>query len=549
MTSNPKVPMTKLAKIADDQHGSGKLNGLRVLMFIQRAWGKRIGHPIAKDLARNGARLAAFVEKKETYDFVCRQDDVDYSPILVYEEIMNRPRDFIIDGVDESSICKDLDIDSIWPIATTEHNLARRYAGKYHYQNVQNMDDDFIVDYMRGMHSQIRKLFDDFRPHIVVSPNFVAPNHLITEFLARQRGIRMLAVTHTRISGIYSFCYDHKLHDGRGIRRVKALQAREATSSRMDDAYEFIASFRKKFAQPLYQERIKQAARKNSLPRRTLIAVKQSVRYMLKGGINPIPAIGITPDNLSPYYIFRDLFMSWKYRRQADRFPYYDLNKLGRYAYCPLQMQPEALIDTISGQFNNQFEVARLTAKSLPDDLTLVVKDHPSMIGKRGTKFYDKLMRTPNIKVIDHRTPSSELLQNCEIVISPGGTTVVEGAYFRKPAIQFSDIGVTQLLPNVVTHSDFSTLPARIREIMGMEISPEEYDFQLACFIAGAMDVGFEADHDGLWVYGYEINMKTLYDHFEREIVDSCAETGQWRPAAANDTSKSAAVGLDFNEV
>ena len=90
------------------------------------------------------------------------------------------------------------------------------------------------------------------------------------------------------------------------------------------------------------------------------------------------------------------------------------------------------------------------------------------------------------------------MLRLCDVVVGSVGTTIVEAAYYRKPVIQFSDLGVTQLLPNVVQHSDFSSLAGRIREVVSSAWNLEDYEFKLHCFVASAMDVGFEIDHDGL---------------------------------------------------
>ena len=529
-----------LPKGAGDRAGQESVEGLRVFVFVQRLWGVRIGHYIATQLVNKGARVSAFVEKKATMEFVKTQCDVEYEEILSYENIMNDPHAFIDEDVTLDEICNDLGIDSIWPLATTEHDLARCYSGKFFYEDVQNKDDDFIIAYVKAMYCQIRRLFVAFDPDVVITPNFVAPHHLIVELMAKRRGIRMIGVSGTWVDGIFSFCYDYKVCEGPVIERVRRLQARELVSPNAQKARDYIEEYRKNYSQPLYQARIDDILKKSHLLRELKQACIASARYLLRGGVNPMPNIGTTPDNRSPWYLFRDVLMEWKYRREAARFEYTPLEEIGRFAYFPFQMQPEALIDTIAGHFSNQVEVARLTAKSLPGDMSLVVKEHPSMLGKRGRKFYEKLARTPNIKVVDYRLTPSELLKRCELIVSPGGTTLAEGAYFGKHAIQFSEIGVTQLLPNVFKQSDLSKLPSRIREILSTPLGGEEYEFQLECFVAGAFDLGFEIDYVGLWVYGYEINLSQLYDQFEKVILESCRETGRLKNINENYANASA---------
>ena len=503
------------------------VRGLRVLMFVQRNWGITIGHSIAMRLSKRGARLSAIVEKKPTFEFVKSQTDVEYEHILSYEEIMNDPGRFIDDDVSLDSICRDLDIDSIWPIATTEHNLVRSYGGRYYYEEIQNKDDNFIASYMKAFYSQARFLFDSFQPDIVISPNFVAPNHLIVENMAKCRGVRMIAANQTRVRGICSFTYSYNGTDGPFVRRIRELQKRIAVSPNAERAFDYIRKIREDRSKSLDVQRVEKKQSNYRILREIESALKQSVMYLIKGGANPMPNIGPTPDNRSPWYLFRDLFMAWKYRREAQTFQYTALGSIGAFAYFPLQTQPEAQIDTVAGYFNNQFETARLTAKSLPGDMTLAVKEHPGMLGKKGRRYYEKLSRTPNIKLIDYRVPPSELLERCDLVISAGGTSAVEAAYYGKPAIQFSDLALTQLLPNVIRHSDFSSLSARISQVLALRPNPVEYEFRLNCFVAAAMDVGLEIDYWGCWEYGYEIDMDQLYDHFEVEILRSCRETGR----------------------
>ena len=520
---------TQLPTQPDDLTAHSSVRGLRVLMFVQRNWGIRIGHPIAARLSKKGARLSAIVEKKATLDFVHSQTDVEYEHILSYEEIMNNPDRFVDDDISLNDICQDLGVESIWQIATTEHNLVRSYSGRFYYEDVQNKDDDFIVSYIKAFYCQTRLLFDRFKPDIIISANFVAPNHLIAEHMGRRNGVRMIAVTQTRVGELCSFCYDHTGSDGPFVRRVRDLQNRTTISLNAEKASNYIDKFRSNYTKSLDIDRLEKKQRNYNTLREGERVLKHSILYLLKGGVNPMPNIGPTPDNRSPWYLFRDMWMTWKCRRDAKKFEYTPIENLGSFAYFPLQTQPEAQIDTVAGYFNNQYETARLTAKSLPGAMTLAVKEHPGMFGKRRRTFYERLSRTPNIKLIDYRVSPSELMERCNLVISAGGTSVVEAAFYGKPAIQFSDLAITQLLPHVIRHSDFSSLSTRISQVISSRPDPNEYEFRLNCFVAGAMDVGGKFDYWGYWEHGCEMDLDALYRFYEEEILRCCRETGRLR--------------------
>src|SRR3989344_3597300 len=114
--------------------------------------------------------------------------------------------------------------------------------------------------------------------------------------------------------------------------------------------------------------------------------------------------------------MLRDHYAKKWYRYCADRFPYHALDSIKKYVYFPLQFQPEEAIDVTAPFFNNQIETARLVAQSLPDDFTLVVKDHPDMAELRSPSYLQKIARTPNVKLVDYRVSSERLLKDATLV-------------------------------------------------------------------------------------------------------------------------------------
>src|SRR3989344_3637382 len=126
------------------------LQGKKILIFQQRRWALRIGHFLAK-------KLSAIVMKKSIHDFVVKQQDVKYELIINQDEAMENPKKFL-EGDDFSlaEICRDLGIDSIWPLIATERTHVKSYRDKAFYGFRKNVSDEEMADYAKAVYKYIK---------------------------------------------------------------------------------------------------------------------------------------------------------------------------------------------------------------------------------------------------------------------------------------------------------------------------------------------------------------------------------------------------------
>lgn len=227
--------------------------------------------------------------------------------------------------------------------------------------------------------------------------------------------------------------------------------------------------------------------------------------------------IGATIDNKSPRIIIRDHYCHKIYRRFMKNYKYSPLPK--KYVYLPLQFQPEAPIDVAAPYASNQIETARQIAMSLPDDYTLAVKEHPGMVGLRPPSYIEKIARTPNVKLIDYRLSSQTVIKNADLIISPNSTTLAEAAFLKKPAIQLGDLGTTLKLPNVVKHSDLTTLTRKIKDLLKLNLDTEEYERKLENYVAAVFDTQLPFDYLGLWEKGRRDEWEALWSTYRNELA------------------------------
>lgn len=503
----------------------GGLQNKRILIFQQRGWAINIGHFLAKKLRDEGCRLAAVTLKRTTHNFIINQKEVKYDYIISNDDIMARPKDYLQgDRYSLKEICDALGVDSIWPLVYSLRNHVKSYKDKYYYGFKQNVPDEEIVDYIMAVYKMIKSIFDKFNPEIIVVPNIIALPHIMLNLYAEQRGIRMLSITDSKIKGYYVFSHSYQDDKGAFYDYVDGLNKGEKETGSRKAAKDYIKEFRDKFKKPESLVNFEKASSKINLIKKVkqeLSPYKQILRWYIKGpSQNYLESTGITSDYKPPRIILRDHYCHKTNKKFMDHFSYYPFEKLNKFIYFPLQFQPEAITDVIAPYFCNQIETARQVAMSLPDDYTLAVKEHPAMAGLRPPSYIEKTARTPNVKLVDYRINSEEIIKRADLIVSPNSTTIAEAAFLNKPAIQLGNLGTTLKLPNVFKHTDMTTLPAKIKEALKVDLNTAEYEKRLENFVAAVYDTGFDVKYVTLWEKGEGDSMENLWRIYKKEIIN-----------------------------
>jgi len=494
------------------------LNKKRILIFQQRGWAKSIGHFIAKKLQAEGCELAAITFKKTTHEFIAGQTEVKYSQIVNIDDIYEYPEKYIgNENITFEQICRELDIDSLWPLIHSERMLVRSYGEKYFYSYRQNVPDDFMVSLIKAHYKAIRDLIDNFKPDVILMASFVYFGHVLIAKIGERKGIPTVSIADGKVPGYFIFVHDHLVNEAPLIERARLLNDHQIQTANREQAQKFIREFREKFKQ---QTQMRDTSGKVSFLkkiRRELSPYKQIYNWYTKPNINSIKTVDPTIDYRPPRIILRDHYCQKKYLKFAQRFPYYPFEKIEKFIFYPLQFTPEASADIICPLFNNQVEIARQIAMSLPDDYTLVVKEHPGMVGLRTPGYLEKIARTPNVKLIDYRIPSEEVLKKADLLITNYSTSIFEAALYRKPVIMLSDSGIFKLLPNVIKHTDMGTMTTVIKKALALDTDNAEYERRLENYVAAVYDVGFNFNYTKAWEGGGE-DLEILWQLYKGEI-------------------------------
>lgn len=173
------------------------------------------------------------------------------------------------------------------------------------------------------------------------------------------------------------------------------------------------------------------------------------------------------------------------------------INQNEKFVYFPLQLEPERTLFIPAPFYSNQFEVILNIAKSLPVDYVLYVKEHPmqAVYGWRNTSYYKKILDLPNVILIHPNFSNDTLLENCQLVITIGGTLGLEAAFHKKPSIALIDTIYSEL-PSVYRLKSLEDLPNAIKQSLKIEVNIDD----LNLFINKIINNSFEFDSESLGV-------------------------------------------------
>lgn len=108
-----------------------------------------------------------------------------------------------------------------------------------------------------------------------------------------------------------------------------------------------------------------------------------------------------------------------------------------KYIFYPLQYTPESSINIPNAYFVDQERLIDLIRFNMPEDFILIVKEHPSMYGRRSSKFFKKLSKKSSTRIISPKISSNLLIKNASLVVSVSGTACFEAYILKIPSLVF----------------------------------------------------------------------------------------------------------------
>lgn len=488
----------------------------RVLILYQRHWGEIFGQFFIKKFKENfdDVEIGIVTVKHQTDNFFRKKNNIsDFSFVRFFDPVRDYSSQYLgNDNFNIDDICKDLKIKSIWEILQATRNHIKNYKKSYNYGFTPALTDQELICSIKAYYKFLMDIDKNFKPDFILIPNSVETFNIMLEHYAKTRKIFIRQIAPTSVKGYYQFAKD-KNQGGSIIEKKMKNNADYDLMRSKAEAY--VQEFRKNFIVPecAYHDSSKLLSH----------TPKSIVKMLVKAGMalvrrQKMPK-GIHADHAihSPILVIRDYFLKIHYHNQIKNFSY-DPMPEHKFVYFPLQMQPELAIDVLAPYFNNQIETARLIAMSLPSDTTLVVKDHPIMVGRRNPRYLKKIQSQPNIKLIDYNIKTPSILSHCSAVIATCGSIVMEAALLGIPVIQLGNLQSSFLLPNVIHHTDLSKLSDIWPYILDKKLQSPEYDEKIIQYISLVMQYGISTNYYEIWEQDKPGDLEPVWQSLMNEI-------------------------------
>jgi len=349
---------------------------------------------------------------------------------------------------------------NLWQLALNDRTLN-------HHNEFYNFTSDEVLSILTQECKLFEKILTKTKPDFFLTQETVfQPQHLF-HLMCKSLGIKVLMLNHANFEKL---CYvAEERHELDYVHNLDDIKGEDRSFEKLLNRL-YAADFSKQISDFYYSDR-------------NLVSKKFKSAYDY--------FIASSNTNLKTHYsyygrtktrvFFNYLFAKWKKQRRESfinssfvKNPDYER----RFIYVPLHQEPERSLLIAAPFFTNQVETIRHIAKSIPANFLLYVKEHPTQGPARDWRpisIYKEIMNIPNVVLIHPKVDSKKLLEKCAIVISTGGTSCFEAAFYQKPSITLTKMGYG-LLPCIETVTSITELSDAITRSLEKKVKASDLD-------------------------------------------------------------------------
>ncbi len=168
----------------------------------------------------------------------------------------------------------------------------------------------------------------------------------------------------------------------------------------------------------------------------------------------------------------------------------------GPFAFYPLHVDPEASTMVQSPQHTDQLAVAEAIAKSLPCGMSLVIKEHLPMLGRRPGNFYARLRRLPGVELCSPFEQGADLVRDASLTTVISSTAGWEAIVLGRPTLVIAFPPYAMLNDGFVAEPELARLGAAIRAALA---GPPASERRLVAYVAAALECSFACPTEVVW--------------------------------------------------
>jgi hypothetical protein len=364
----------------------------------------------------------------------------------------------------------------------------------YQYNEFYKFTQDEILSILEKECKLYESILDEIQPDfLITSETALHQQHLFYE-ICRKRGIKVLMLNQSKFA--YKCIISQELHKLDSMPALSKIPSKKRT---FDELLNVLTSTDNTKQLQLYSKNFGNS--KSS-------KLKAVSEYIFKSD-NSNTETHFSYYGRSKFKVLVDyLIKSRKATTRKsfiDKYLEYEIYDNEQFVLFTLHQEPERTLLIAAPFYTNQLEVIRHIAKSLPPGYKLYVKEHFSQLLRewREISYYKEIIEIPNVRLYHPSANIEPLIQKSSLVISIGGTTSFEAAFYQKPSIIMTDLGFT-VLPSVQKLNSLEELPLMIRHGLETKVNSDDLDRYLSILDEHSFDFDLK---------GYESNELNFFRH------------------------------------
>ncbi len=472
---------------------------MKACFFMHRRFAY-VGHAMALTFRKKYGinKFCGYVHLRSSLEFLKSQNDIQYTKLLLDEDIHKRHKDEPLDLDYLKYLEQEYGIPNLWPFIAADriirYNLLVR---EYPYDTPQYTHEE-MMKIIQVKAKAIIKFLEEEKPDFILFPAICSLGGLLLYYIAKKRRIRTFVIRGSGIGTNYSITEDYNIVEYINKAFDDMQKNNTAYQDYIRQAEKFLNDFRNKPSpySTFYTSKTKQISRQKQfiflLPHKILKSASWFIKVFY-GYLSDKNRDDYS--NIKPWYYLWDRIKR-KIRVLIGFDDLYDeINLNEDFAFFPLQYQPEVSTMLYASFYMDQLWLIKQIAQSLPLHYKLYVKEHPVMFGYRPRQYYKELKKIPNVKLIKPTVSSFDLIKNAKLITLNTGTAGWEAILLKKPAITFGN-AFYNYLPMVKRCRAIENLPQIIKE----QLENFDYDEKsLINFIAAIYKESADVNLIQLW--------------------------------------------------
>ncbi|MBI5728781.1 MAG: hypothetical protein HY983_00855 [Candidatus Magasanikbacteria bacterium] len=467
---------------------------MKICMLLQRRFAF-VAHHIAHLLQETYgvSEFCGYAYWRPSYDFLRTQKDIQYSALLLDEDIHATYKQEKLDLDYLRWLEKEFGLPYLWDYMAIDRILMFNQMVREYPHNTPRNTHEEMLRILQVKAKAILAFWEKEKPDALVLPNVGGIGAMLLFQLAKKHGAKILHISPTTVRDNFTVSETYDSYSG-AEERFKRTFASGERDAYYQQAQKKLLDFR---AKPVsYNADL--APDKQPVNRLRQLNFLQPKNFLnsIRWFFQLLWTHFTTRERFDYSYIHPWYYLVDHIKRKARNLRgandlYVSFDPKVDYAFFALHLEPEVALLLQAPFVTDQLYAVRQMARSLPVGYVLYVKDHPQMVPFRPRTFYKELKKIPNVRLISPTIVSFDIIKHAKLVTTITGSVIWEGLLLGKPAIVFGH-QFYNALSMVKYVAEMEKLPYLVKEqLTNFKYNEEEILHYMAAMLADSAELRY----------------------------------------------------------